>query len=168
MYSWASVLFLFSLMRRCSLYRQIRPLNINPVFAYLTLLELFNSFQPGRGGPVCGTVGGSSVGLQPETCVARTMARSLLSGGPNEALGGLWVCLGNRRAARHNSILGKVRWAELLGSSPPPSQFAVLFMHPPSCGETKKKCSFRQPSWAASLQKTKWIFFTSSRLPLLN
>ena len=35
----------------------------------------------------------------------RTMARSLLSGGPKR--GGLCVCLGNRRAALHNSTLGK-------------------------------------------------------------
>lgn len=152
---------------------------INPVFVHVTLPGFLNSFQPGRGGPV-------------ERGTARPIARSLLSGGPNEALGGLWVRLGNRRAARHNSILGKLvgpnLWAPRLLLVSLQCSSAVhacstlntfslsLFFSPfigeirgststvplkpesssspnhatPSCGETKK-CSFRQPSRAASL-----------------
>jgi hypothetical protein len=73
----------------------------------------------------------------------------------------------NRRAARHNSILGKVRWAELMGSSPPPSQFAVLFIHR-QVVEKQKSVRFVSQVEQLVCRKRNGFFTSSSRLPLLN
>lgn len=116
---------------------------VNVVFAYLTLLGFLNSFQPGRGGPVCVTVGGSSVHCSPRhVLLGRWHGRCCPVGRSPRRIMSLHGKPSGRAAQFHPRQSSLGRTYGLLASS----QSVCSAVHsPPSCGETKK-CSFRQAS----------------------